>query len=375
MALSLAELTKPVTKDEELTTLLELATLAAFPATAWQPGAVPRTLLELEAETLSKLSELVAAIAKGGLLDQAEGDWLTLLAASVFDVTRLAAIKTRGTVEVVCAVGAGPYTIQFGQLVATDASGKRFRNTNVVPANLTSGGTKYFDFEAEVGGAAYNIPANTLTILLTPLAGVTINNPVTPPETTWLTVTGADEETDAQLRARCKAKWATIGSGSTADTYVYWATTASPEVKRVKVLEHNNLGVSADGHVTLYLAGDGGPVSGGAVDLVAEYVAPRRPLCISEHIASASGLAITITATVYVQAAYLAAAQGAMPGVFTTFARSLTIAGTVYRSAIIEQLMSPTGVENTVLAAPASDTVLAFNQVATFTLDLTWVSV
>ena len=85
MALSYDELTTPPTEDEQLTTLLELATLAGFPATSWQPGSVPRTLLQIEATTLVELATLIASIGKGGLLDEAEGDWLDLLAESLFD--------------------------------------------------------------------------------------------------------------------------------------------------------------------------------------------------------------------------------------------------------------------------------------------------
>jgi hypothetical protein len=183
MALSLEELTEPVSKDEQLTTLLELATLAGFPATAWNEGDVPRTLLEIEAETLSRLTVLVSLIAKGGLLDKAEDDWLTLLARSVFDVERLATVRTRGDAILACIPTAGPYTIAVGAMVASDASGKQFRN--VTGGTLTAGGTLTLSWEAEVGGAAYNIPAGTLTILKTPLAGVTISNPVVPPATTW----------------------------------------------------------------------------------------------------------------------------------------------------------------------------------------------
>jgi phage-related baseplate assembly protein len=372
MALSLEELTKVVSKDEELTTLLELATFAGFPATSWQSGAVPRTLLELSADRGSKLSELVAAIAKGGFLDRAEGDWLTLLAKSVFDETRLAAVKTRGKVVLTCAPAAGPYTISIGQLVASDASGKRF--ANIDGGTLAAGGTLTLTFEAETGGGAWNIAALTLTILLTPLAGVTINNPIDITLGTWITTTGADEETDAQLRVRCRAKWSSLGTGATADTFRFWALTASAEVKRVSVREHDYAGSSIDGFVTLYLAGDGGPVSAQAVADVAAYIAVRRPLCTTVLVFSATALNIVVAATLTVQAASLATAQGELPGYITEFARSLDVASTVYRAALVEQLMRPQGMINAVLTSPAADVVLAFNAVATFTLSLTWVS-
>lgn len=371
MALSLAELVKPVSKDEQLTTLLELATLAGFPATSWQSGSVPRTLLEVLAEQLATMSELIAAIAKGGLLDWAETDWLSLLTDSLFDVRRLAAVKTQGTGVLSCSALAGPYTISVGQLVATNAAGKQFRN--ITGGTLASGGTLELTFEAEVAGSVYNLGVNTLTILLTPLAGVTIDNPVIVSLGTWITQSGTDEETDAQLRLRCRAKWATLGTGSTVDAYVFWALTASPEVKRVLVREHDNAGVSTDGHVTLYLAGDAGPVDAGVVTTVSDYIAARRPLTATIHVLSAIAHPVAITATQLIEAAAQADAEASTPDYLEELFRGFEIGGTVYRSAIIEQLMRADGMINTVLAAPAADVALAFNEVATRSSDtLTW---
>lgn len=376
MALSLAELVKPVSKDQELITLLELCTLAGFPATSWQPGSVPRTLLEVLAQMLSSMTELTAAIAKGGFLDWAESDWLTLLADSLWDLRRIAAVKTRGTMVLTCSALAGPYTIAVGQLVVTNTVGRRFRN--IVGGTLPAGGTLELAFEAESAGADWNIGSLSTLTLLTPLAGVTITNPVIVALGTWITQQGANEETDAQLRLRCRARWATLGAaGGTADAFRFWALTASPEVKRVKVLEHSNAGVMTDGHVTLYLAGDGGAVGSGAVSAVEAYIAARRPVCTTVHVFAATNVAVNITATQTVLTASHAAADVAiqnehLPELF----RSLDIGGTVYRAALIEQLMRPEGMINSVLTAPPADVALAFNEVATLgTRTFTWVEV
>jgi uncharacterized phage protein gp47/JayE len=281
-------------------------------------------------------------------------------------------VRTRGTVVLTCSALAGPYTIAVGQITATNAAGRRFRNTE--GGTLSSGGTLSLAFEAEEPGAAYNIANDSMTIMLTPLAGVSVSNPLVSGSTTWTTTTGADVETDEQLRARCKAKWATIGTGATSDTFRFWALTAAAEVKRVKVLEHSNLGASADGHVTVYLAGDSGPVSSGdpedAVEIVEAYIDERRPLCVTTHIESAVAHPITITAEVFVLAARLDAAQAVLEEHLQELVRSIGIGGTVYRAAIIEQLMRPDGVVNATLAAPAADVALASNGVATFTFEL-----
>lgn len=371
MAVSYAELKTPVSKDAELETLLKLLALAGFPARSWHSGSVPRSLAEMEAETLAELNNVIADIARGGFLDDATGDWLTALAKSVFDEDRVEGVKTQGDVVLTCAAGAGPYAIGVGTFWVTDASGKRF--VNVTGGTLPDDDTLTLRFEAEAIGAEYNLPGGVLTIPVTPLAGVTVNNPDV--GGTWITQTGADEESDEELRARCRAKWATLGTGATTDSYTYWATTADAEVRRVNVLEHSNLGTPADGHVTLYLAGDGGAVSGDAVTAVIAYIASRRPLCTTVHVASASAVGITVTATQYVEAAKLAAAQAEVASLFTALNRELAIGAVAYRAEVIERLMTPAGMRNTVVASPAGDTALDVDEVAQFTLNLTWVMV
>lgn len=374
MALSYDELTTPPTEDEQLGELLELATLAGFPATAWQDGSVPRTLLEIEKTVLVKLAGLIAKIGKGGLLDDAAGDWLDLLADSLFDEARVAAVKTQGLATLSCSALAGPYTISAQQLVATNAAGVRFRNTN--GGTLASGGTLQLTFEAETAGAAGNIGSGQLTIMLTPLAGVTLANPVVPPGSTWITQAGADEESDDELRERCRAKWATLGTGSTADSYIFWAREASVEVRRVKVFPHSNAGTPTDGHVTLYLAAERGTVGAQAVDDVVAYITPRLPLCTTLHVLAATEVTVAIDATQYVSAADHSAAVVQLSEYFDEYEASIGIGDTVYLTAITEQLMRPDGMRNTVIAAPAADVVLDFDEVAVIDMSaVAWVEV
>lgn len=371
MAMSYTELTQPTSEEDMLRKLLELATLAGFPATSWQSGSVPRTLLELEGTVLAELTTLIASIGAGGLLDDASGDWLTLLARSQFAEERSAPVRTRGTVVLTCSALAGPYTIAVGQLWATTAAGRRFRN--ITGGTLASGGTLAVTFEAEEPGAEWNVAAGSLTILLTPLAGVTINNPVDLSSGTWITQTGAPEETDEQLKTRCRAKWATLGTGSTADSYAFWARAASSEVRRVKVLEHSDEGTPTDGHVTVYLAGETGTVGAQAVTDVTAYIAARRPLCVTVHVVAATAVPLGITATQYVRAGFQAAAAAQVSEYLDELERSLGIGETAFRSAIIEQLMRPEGMVNSILAVPAADATLAFNEVHEFLeATLTW---
>lgn len=374
MALSYDELTTPPTEDEQLTELLELATLAGFPATAWQDGSVPRSLLEIEKTVLVKLATLIASIGKGGLLDDAAGDWLDLLADSLFDEARVAAVKTQGLATLSCSALAGPYMITAQQLVATNAAGVRFRNTN--GGTLASGGTLQLTFEAETAGAAGNIGSGQLTIMLTPLAGVTLANPVVPPGSTWITQAGADEESDDELRERCRAKWATLGTGSTVDSYVFWAREADPSIRRVKVLSHSNAGTPTDGYVTLYVAAENDTVDGDAVTAAQDYIDARHPLCTTVVVIAASVVTIPVTCTLRIRAEDKPAAVPLIMAYLNELSASLDIGDTVYRSAIIEQLMRPDGMINAVLDAPAADVALDIDEIAQFdTPTITWVEV
>src|SRR5690606_696186 len=104
------------------------------------------------------------------------------------------------------------------------------RFTNLTGGTLSLGGTLDLSWEAEEPGDDYNLANGTLTVMVTPLAGVTVANP-DPGTGTWITQTGADEESDPELRERCRNKWSTLGTGSTEDSYEFWAKQASNEVR------------------------------------------------------------------------------------------------------------------------------------------------
>jgi uncharacterized phage protein gp47/JayE len=365
----LADLIETTTQDEELQDLLTAAAAEGFPTTSWQSGSVPRTLLEVDAQVNSAVRENVSDIAKGGFLDLATAGWLTLLCKSVFDEERVEAIITRGDATLTCASNAGPYTIAARSIWVATAGGKRF--TNLTGGTLATSGTLALSWEAEQAGADYNVAQNTITRMVTPLAGVTVNNP----SANWITQTGADEESDEDLRERCRDKWAILGTGSSEAAYAYWSRQADAEVRRVVVRSHDDEGVTTDGHVTIVLAGESGTVSSGARDNVEAYIEARREICAQLHYIAASVNTVTVTATLYVAAAYRTAAESAVEDALDALAREVAIGGVIYRSAIIEALMGPTGMVNAVLDAPAADVDMDWDEIAAFTPDFTWVEV
>ncbi len=365
----LADLIDTTTQDEELTDLLAAATAEGFPVTSWQSGSVPRTLLEIDAQTNSAVRTNVSDIARGGFFDLSTEGWLTLLAKSHSNENRIPAVITQGDATLTCASNAGPYTIGLRSIWISTTSGLRY--TNISAGTLSSGSTLELSWEAEQAGSDYNVASNTITRMVTPLSGVTVNNP----DSAWITQTGANEESDADLVTRCRAKWATIGTGSSDAAYVYWSRQADSEVRRVVVRSHDDEGVVTDGHVTIVLAGESGTVSSGARDAVEAYIEARREICAQLHYIAASVNTQTVTATMTVLAANRVQAELDVTANLVALAGAITIGGTIYRSALIEALMEPDGMVNANMTAPAADVAMSWNQIAAFTEDFTWVEV
>lgn len=367
MALSLSDLIKPETVDEALQTLLDLLELEGFPVTSWQPGSVPRTIVKAESTRYVYLLQLVAEIAKGGFVDLASGGWLTLLAQNVYSLTREPASFTRGNI-LLSDAGGGPFTIVAGQLKVAEPGGLIY--SNITGGTLPLFGTLTLSWQAEAAGAKYNVPTNTAMTLRTPLPGVTASNPGGVGGT-WITQQGADEESDASLRLRCKARWPELGNGATKDAYRKWALEASLEVTRVAVIEN----AQGSGTVRIFLAGPSGPVSSTAVTAVDAYIQVRRPLCVKVTTLSSTARVVNVSATIRVKASYAGALLGRANQVLTELAQSYEMGDPVYRSELIERLMGIQGVVDVVLSSPATDVFPLFGEAVSFTFSAVVISV
>ncbi len=349
-----------------------------FPASSWQAGSVPRTLLEIEAQGLSSLLSLVSQIALGGYVTQspgvtgAAGSWLDLVAQNVYGLTRNPALATQGVLTLTDAGGAGPFTVVAGQLWFASTNGLRY--TNTAGGTLSKSGTLQLAISAESPGSAYNVANLAISTMLTPLPGVTVSNP-DPGGGTWITLQqGTDAETDLALSTRCQGQWSALGKGATAATYDLWARTASAEVTRTKVVADGTTG----GQVDIYLAGASGAVSGAAVTAVQNYVAPRLPTAVTQSTAAATNQAAAIAGTVYVYTAQSAAAQAAVATNLAALIQATPVGGTLYLSAVIRAIGDASGVRNSAnvtINAVAADLVLTSAQVATLTNSLAFTNV
>lgn len=382
MLFLLQQLLGVVTIEQARQQLINHATALGFNATSWQDGSIPKTLLFIFAEVYAALGHGITEIAKGGYLDLAEDVWLHMKADSDYDNQVHRAVATQGLVTLTSTSFAPPYSITIDQLTAANADGITFRNKTA--GTLSSGGTLELLFEAEAPGSKGNIAPNTLTILKTPLAGVSINNPVQPDTTPWITRDGADAESNAELRTRSRTKWATLGIGP-GMAYVHNARQAHESVKRVFVDDTNPQG---PGTIDLYLAGDSGEVSATVVQAVDAYLKgvtdgiDRVNTTAALEVFSATAKLVTIAAGVYIVKQYdTPETRLKITESIGSYFKSLPIGGTplqeggpgaVRLSGIVGAAVIITGVQNFAITSHQLDVPLLKNEVAVPNLQLTY---
>ena len=373
MVTTVSDLIVARTADAIVTEQLDVLAAEEFPATSWQPGSVPRSLVKADATAMAAMDANVASLAKAGFLDDAESDWLTLLARSRYDVTRVAAAYTKGRVTLTVASGAGPYTISAAQLLVSDGT-RRWRSTNTSAVTATSSAPVSIEVRAETAGAAYNVSTGTITSVISPaLAGLSVSNPVYS-NGTWVTTAGADVESDASLRRRCRARWGTLGRGGNDAAYEYWARTGhgrEAEVTRASVV----WGVG-DGTLTVYLAGPSGAVSSGVENAVGGWIETNKPGTDYPTVVSATARVVSLIATVTVDAASDSTANRALAtDALAAYFAALDIGEDVDLGALYRCLYAATGVIDADISQPADDISVNNNEIATLSATITWVTV
>ncbi len=376
MALTLQDMFTPLSKDDVLASILDIANTVGLPTTSWQPGSVILEVLTVCSQKLADLTQVTSAIAAGGLLDYASGGWLTLLAKSGYGVTRIPSTFGVGSVHLANSSGS-TYTIAAGDLHFLNATtGRTYTNTTGGTLTPTTG-TLDLAIIADQAGTNSNAVPGIINSLVTPLVGVTVSNP--------LALSATDDETDTQLRQRCREKLAAASPNGAAAAYDYFAKSAT------RVSDGSNVGVTrtrvaqANGSVAVYVANATGPVSGtmsdpttdlGAITLVIR--TNCVPTGISTTVASAVTHNVQVQADVYLshgsslnatQAQALVLAQ--LQEYFTTVpigGFNIGAGGRIFVDALVGQIFQASAdVVQAIVTLPAADEVLAINEVAVFT--------
>jgi hypothetical protein len=319
---SFDDLMTPLTDDQVLASELQTAVLLQMPVSAWQDGGVVREMLEINATAVSVTSQLAIPALKAGFLDFSSGDWLTLEADQTFDVQRIEATFATGTLLLYNA-GSITYTLNPGDVRAYDAGtitnpgndpaspstqvgltapvlrigGTGATYTSTTGGVLLPGQTISVTLVADEAGSASGAVPGAISALATPLSGVFVSNPAL--------LSGEDEESDPNLRARCRESMARASPNGPADAYRYFATSAvlangSPAgITKVYVQQ-------LDGSVVVYCGDDAGPASGAVGDTTAPLGAADFaiqsncvPTGIAETTLAAIPVPVSVSLTVY----------------------------------------------------------------------------
>lgn len=370
---SYAQLVAPQTYDQRRLAIRTALASRGLPSTAWQSGAVPRAMYEIQAEESADMQLLHALIANGGLLSAAgiSGDaWLDLVAENVFQETRDPALFTEGAAVLTCSAGAGPYSITPG-VYSVGTSSNLIYQINTT-GTLLSGGTLPVTIKAERTGGAYNVSAGTINQMVTTLAGVTVNNP----SSSWITTQGREIESNASLVTKCEEKWATLAMGFPSDFYSYWAKhSLDPQViTDVRIVDNNPGG---PGTIWGYLATEDGAATSPQIAGVQAVLDARIPKCIVFTAKTAVIVEVDITATITIPASRRAAAELQlaidMPAYFAAFGIADSGGARVSKEAI-EAVMIGVGASDITPSLPAADIVLAQGEKPKLgTPDYTWI--
>jgi uncharacterized phage protein gp47/JayE len=342
MTYNLSQLLTAQTSDQKLTAFISTLSGKGYSATSWQTGGVQRTLIELFATSLAEQSTLLTNITSGGYLDEAEAEWLTALASEMYQVTRAPSQSAVYAVTLTNSTGT-PQTINTGALWVGTTDGRRYNNTT--GGTVSANGQLPISVQAESPGARYNTGAASIIIMHTPIPGITVSNASANPS-----VSGADAESDASVRIRCKAKWSALGAGGNDAAYIAWATDASSSVKKVKVVTNPG---SAAGTVGVYIAGETSGVDSSIVKTVYDYILARCPTCVTPVVASATTQAVPITCTAYVYPAYASAYEAAANLALDELFKAVELGSPIYNSDIVIALGSVPGTDRVTLTVPS----------------------
>src|SRR5687767_8453044 len=98
-AVTFDELMVPITRDQFVESMLQVLADLGLPTTAWQELSEIREFIYAVANSDNILSDSITPAARAGLLDYAEGQWLTLTASQEYGVDRIESTVATGDIR------------------------------------------------------------------------------------------------------------------------------------------------------------------------------------------------------------------------------------------------------------------------------------
>lgn len=376
MALSIEQLRTVPTRTQTLQWYLDQLSGLGFNATAWQSGTPQRTLLLGLSRVTSNFAEIGKQIAEMCFNQLARGAALEAYSIARFGNTPKPGTKAKYT-ETLTNAGTVPHTVGVGQLLLATKQGVQFRNTTGGTV-AAGGGTLALTIEAIKKGAIGNVADGSITVLVTPLAGVTCTN--------VLLSSGEDPELDSALQLRNSTQWARLTVELVRDSYINLALSASDSIRRAEVNDTNPRGA---GTIDVYIAG-ASSTSGlaeieAAQDLFAERAfqtepypadpapSPANPDPTRVLVRAATGVPVDVAGTVYYGSTYSPAdIQLKVEAAIAAYIALAPIGGYPYPSPgnvipknnLEAAILKVPGVRTVTLTTPAADVVMTGYDVA-----------
>lgn len=299
----------------------------------------------------------------------ATGEWLELHADGVA-LSRRAATKARGMVRFFRAEGTSidaNVSIPAGRIVRTlpDGTGEVYRYATTARAVLPSGAEHVdVEVEAEEYGATSNASAGQICELVTPVMGIgSVSNPFG-----WLTVEGANEETDVQLQERYALQWQ-ANNGCTRYAYMAWALTVEG-VTSVSILDKHPRG---QGTVDVVVRGADVLPTEALLEKVRAAIAPHTPINDDWLVKGPAPVPVVIEGTLEYATgdpdAIRAQAENRIRALFAETSNvngvgALQIGQDVPLDLLTHTVMAVPGVKRVAWASPPADVAIAAAEVA-----------
>lgn len=327
MALTIEQLFTPKTRDEVLEEMLVIADALSFPARSWQPGSIARTILVIVAQVVSNLTILRVEFARSGFLDWARGGWLTVLAAYIYGVDRQLATFADGFITLTN-VGDQSHDWEPGELHFAHAiTGRTYTVQDGAggtygPA-LAPGESRTYAILADEAGSASTAAPGAITIMVTPLPGVTASN--------GLALVGFDDELDEPLRARCREKLGSLSPNGAADAFSFIVKSDSPrfDPQPAQRITRTKTYLGSDNEVHTLVANAGGDASADVPLLQARVDRWTSPIPFTSIVESAYSITIDVVGTMFVKGTTMTEAEinAKLASAFTTFFSGFPIGG------------------------------------------------
>lgn len=369
-AVTVAQATAIKTQTAILAQMYADADMFGVDVTGVQAERMFRTLFELESRAKRAEVDIRVAVALSGFLDSSSGSWLTLLAKGVYTLPRNPATRAIRGIAIIATPMASGGTIPAKQmLVQTVVGGKTSRWRNVNDFQIVPGSTVGpYLFEAVDAGSAANFPDGAMFTLVSTLAGISLHDGGFKEGTG--SQFGADEESDASLRKRCKAQWpatALWGTRLAFARYIQEAFDAAGLPNTITRFALDDTNPNGPGSWDLYLANALGAATATEVAAVAAYFATIEQAGTGPHRVFAA-VAKNIALTVLLKGTTDSSTAQTL---LVAMLSAVSLGGTVYRSEIAGTLQPTPGGQGSVVpglydlevSSPPANVKLGFNEV------------